>query len=250
MPDTKVDTITEKLRQQILQGDFGTLGRLPSLRMLAEQYSTTRETINKAIQQLQAEGLLISHGTAGIFISSRTRMPGITARFDLYLRQHGLTPIETDIDKPSLVPASSKVAEVFGIREGTSVVRRYRRQGTTEAHYRLTENFYSNDLVDDMILKRMQDNVNYDVLLAVKEKHGKAVKYIHESIIGRLPTYQEQRLLKIVRNSPVIEAQRTSTADDEQRTVIMFSRIIYVASYFELSYDYIVPYWTEEKKPQ
>src|SRR5712691_5646260 len=100
MADTKLDVITEKLREQIVKGDFGTMGRLPSHRMLAEQYDTTRETINKVVQRLQAEGLLISHGTAGVFVSSRTRMPGITARFDLYLKEHfGLTAVETDIDK-------------------------------------------------------------------------------------------------------------------------------------------------------
>lgn len=248
MSDTKVDAILEKLRQQIVRGDFGTLGRLPSLRMLAEQYETTRETVNKAVQQLQAEGLLISHGTAGVFVSSRTRMPGITARFDLYLKQRGLIPVETDVDKPSFVSASSEVAKVFDVVEGTPVARRYRRQGTTEAHYRLTENFYPTNLVDEAILKYMQEDVSFDVLLAIKERRGKAVKYIHETVIGRLPTSREQELLRIVRNSPVLEAHRTSKADDENHTAIMFSRIIYVASYFELTYDYTVPYWTEEKR--
>jgi DNA-binding GntR family transcriptional regulator len=247
MPDTKVDLITERLRQQILRGDFGTQGRLPSLRMLGEQYGTTRETINKAVQQLQAEGLLISHGTAGIFISSRTRMPGITARFDLYLSQHGLVPIETDIERPGLVPAPLEVAEALGMIENTPVARRYRRQGTTDTHYRLTENFYPTSLVDEPTLRQMQGDVNFDVLLAIKRAHGKAVKYLHERVIARLPTLQEQALLRIVRSSPVLETHRTSYAYDEGRTPVMFSRIIYVASYFELTYDYVVPYWTEEK---
>ena len=250
MADTKVDIITEKLRTQILKGDFGTLGRLPSLRMLADQYETTRETMNKVVQQLQAEGLLISHGTAGVFVSHRTRMPaGITARFDLYLKQQGLTPVETDIEKPSLIPASSEVAETFGLAEGTLVARRYRRQGTPDIHYRLTENFYPTDFVDETILKGMQDDVSFDVILAIKEKHGKSIKYMHERVVGRLPTLHEQELLSIVRNSPVLDVHRISRADDEGRTIVMFSHIIYVASYFELSYDYTVPYWTEEKKP-
>jgi DNA-binding GntR family transcriptional regulator len=250
MADTKVDAITEKLRGQILKGDFGTLGRLPSLRMLAVQYDTTRETMNKVVQQLQAEGLLMSRGTAGVFVSYRTRMSaGITSCFDLYLKQQGLTHLETDIETPSLVPASSEVAEAMGIVEGTLVARRYRRQGTTETHYRLTENFYPTDLADKTILKGMQDDVSFDALLAIKEKYGKAIRYMHERVIGRLPMLQEQELLKINRNSPVLDVHRISRADDEKRTVVMFSHIIYVASYFELSYDYTVPYWTEEQKP-
>ena len=67
-PDMRVDMINEELRQRILDKEFGTAGRLPSLRMLAEQFNTTHETMNKVVQRLQAEGLLISLGRAGIFV--------------------------------------------------------------------------------------------------------------------------------------------------------------------------------------
>jgi DNA-binding GntR family transcriptional regulator len=246
MVETKVDVITDAFREQILRGDFGTLGRLPSQRMLAEQFDTTRETINKVIQRLQAEGLLVSHGTAGVFVSPRTRMPGITARFDLYLKEHGLVPVETDIDAPSLVLASSEVAGVFGIVVGKPIARRYRRQGTTTTHYRLTENFYSPELLDQEILEQMQKDVSSDALLAIKQKHGKSISRLHDTVVGRLPTTQEMSLLEINRHSPVLEAHRISRSEDG--TVIMYSRIIYVASYFELSYDYSVPYWTGGEK--
>jgi DNA-binding GntR family transcriptional regulator len=75
MPEVKVDDITNALRERILSGEFGTGGRLPSLRMFAAQYGTTRETMNKVAQRLQAEGLLSSLGTAGVFVrASRTRL--------------------------------------------------------------------------------------------------------------------------------------------------------------------------------
>src|SRR5690242_15156244 len=106
-PDVKVDSITDAFRQRILAGEYGTSGRLPSLRLLSEEYSTTRETMNKVVQRLQAEGLLVSQGRAGVFVSKpRTRIPGITARFDLYLLEQGLTPEETNVDEPAIVSAS------------------------------------------------------------------------------------------------------------------------------------------------
>jgi GntR family transcriptional regulator len=247
-PDVKVDTIADAFRQRILAGEYGTSGRLPSLRLLADEYGTTRETMNKVVQRLQAEGLLVSLGRAGVFVSKpRTRIPGITARFDLYLQEQGLAPVEANIDEPAVVSAPSEVARVLGIAEGVPVVRRMRLQGTATTPYRLAENFYPIDLAGGSILEQMQKDARFDVLLAIKEAHGKVIKHVHEDVIGRLPTSQEQELLKIVRNAPVLEVQRTNFAEDDDTTVMMFNRIIFVASHFVLSYDYTTPLWAGKR---
>ena len=247
-PEVKLDVIAASFRQRILSGEYGTRGRLPSLRLLSEEYGTTHETMNKVVQLLQSEGLLISQGRAGVFVNKpRTRIPGITARFDLYLQEQGLTPEETNIDEPAIVAAPVEVAEVFGIAESAPVVHRMRRQGTTAAPYRLAENFYPVDLAGGAILERMKQDARLDVLVAIKEAHGKVIKRVHEDVIGRLPTSREQELLKLVRTAPVLEVRRTNHAEDDDKTVIMFNRIIFVANYFVLSYDYMTPLWTAKK---
>lgn len=243
-PDTKVDAINDAFRQRILNGEFGTAGRLPSLRMLAEQFNTTHETMNKVIQRLQAEGLLISLGRAGVFVHfPRSRIPGITPRFDQYLQQQGLVSVETNVEEPAIVPAPSEVAKAFDVKEGTPVIQRFRRQGTPAAHYRLAENFYPVELTGEEVLEQIRNDFSFDVLAAIEEKHGKVIKRVHEDVFGRLPTSEEQDLLKIVRNTPVLEILRTGYAEDDD-TAIMFSRIIFVANYFVLSYDYTTSYWT------
>lgn len=246
-PDTKVDSIHIAFRQSILDGDYGKAGRIPSLRLLSSQFNTSHETMNKVVQRLQAEGLLMSLGRAGVFVNfPRKHIPGITPRFDAYLEQQGLTPEETNIEEPSIVPATEEVASVFDIEEGSSVVQRYRRQGTSTEHYRLAKNLYPVELAGGEILEKMQQNVHFDVLAAIQDVHQKAIKRVHEDVFGRLPTLQEQGLLQIVRNTPVFEILRTSYASDDDETVIMYSRIIAVASYFVLSYDYKTSHWAEE----
>jgi DNA-binding GntR family transcriptional regulator len=245
-PDTKVDVIVESFRQRILAGEYGTSGRLPSLRLLADEYGTTHETMNKVVQLLQAEGLLYSQGRAGVFVNPpRTRVPGITARFDRFLQEQGLKPVESNIDEPAIVMAPADVAKVFGVAEGTPVVRRFRLQGTTIAPYRLAENFYPVELAGGDILERMQRDERLDVLQAIKEAHGKVIVRVHEDVIGRFPTAKEQQLLKIVRNAPVLEVQRTNYAEDD--SVVMYNRIIFVASYFVLNYDYPTSLWTGKR---
>ncbi len=246
-PDVKVDSIADAFRQRILAGEYGTSGRLPSLRLLSEEYDTTHETMNKVVQLLQAEGLLVSQGRAGVFVNkARTRIPGITARFDLYLQEQGLEPEETNVDEPAIVVAPPDVAKVFGIDESAPVVHRMRRQGTTTTPYRLAENYYPIDLAGGPILEQMRRDARFYVLLAIKEKHGKVIKRVHEDVIGRLPTTREQELLKINRQAPVLEVRRTNYAEDDT-TVVMYNRIIFVASYFVLSYDYQTALWTSKK---
>ncbi len=245
--ETKIDGIHVALRQRILDGEYGKAGRLPSLRLLANQFKTSHETINKVIQRLQAEGLLMSLGRAGVFVNfPRKHIPGITPRFDRYLEEQGLTPVETDIEEPAIVLASEEVAGVFDIEPGTPVVQRYRLQGTPTEHYRLARNFYPQELAGGEILEKMQQNVHFDVLAAIQDVHHKSIREVHEDVFARLATLQEQDLLQVVRNTPVFEILRTSYAADEDKAVIMYSRIIAVASYFVLTYEYTTPHWTGE----
>ncbi len=251
-PDTKVDAINDAFRRRILDGEFGTAGRLPSLRMLAEQFDTTHETMNKVIQRLQAEGLLISLGRAGVFVNSTHKhIPGITRNLAQFFDEQGLKLEETNIEDPSWVMATKEVADALNIKGKTSVVRRYRQQGTlrgtTLIPFRLAENFYSPELVDEEFLERMQLDVSFDVLEAIKMTYHKEIRWVHEDVIGRLPSAEEQGLLNINRQTPVFDVRRTSyisddDGKDENRSALMFSRIVFVASYFVLSYDYI-PYW-------
>jgi DNA-binding GntR family transcriptional regulator len=243
---TRVEEVADKLRNQILAGDFGKYGRLPSREELATQHNTSRDTINKAVALLQAEGLLSPKGQRGVVVSGeRVRIQGITARFDLELEKRGLTPYEENIEEPSQVPAPTSIAQAMNIEEGTPVVRRYRRQGIIQADdkipYRLAENFYPTTLVDESILEQMQRDEQLDVVLAIKEKSGKAPVRVHEDVIGRLPTAPERDLLQLKANVPLLEVRRINFAADD--TVIMANKITFVANFFILSYDYPVSHW-------
>jgi DNA-binding GntR family transcriptional regulator len=243
-PDTKVDTLIDELRERVRRGDYGTVGRLPSVRMLAEEFGTTNETMNKVVQSLQAEGVLLSLGRAGVVVHPPfTRGPGLTKNFSKYLENLGLTAVEENIDVPAFVPAPIEVAKAFDIREDTPILHRLRWQGTPTIRYRLAENYYAPDLVDEEVLEHIREDKRYDVLEHIKVKHHKIIKRVHEDVYARLPTSEEQEQLDIVRHTPVIEIKRTSYSAQEVSSVIMYSRIIFVASYFFLSYDYAVPFW-------
>ena len=251
MPERKVGQLVDALREQILAGRFGE-GRLPTGKDLAKRFGASRDTIQKVLTRLEAEGLLEGIGDRGAIISrSRVRIPGLTARFDLAIQEQGYDPYEKNIDIPAVVPAPPEVARAMLVEEGTPVVRRFRVQGVKqqdgrdliETPYRLAENFYPTTLTDDEILELMQKDERADVLKAIKDKYNKAIARTHEDVIGRLPTTREEELLKIITYAPLLEVRRINYTQDD--TVIMVNKIIFVANFFVLSYDYLVPHWAK-----
>ncbi len=239
--DTHMDTVTEALRQRILDGEFGTGGRLPPVRMLAKEHKAGPDLINKILQRLQAEGLLISRGRTGVFVNKpRPRAPGSLAMLYLYMDRQGLQTVDEIIEDFSTVPAPEYVADAMGMEKDAPVVHRLRRLGTPTVHYCLIESFYPALLVGESILQEAHRDQQYDLLTAIKETHGKNVIEVHEDVVGRFPTPREQDLLEIVRGTPVQEVNRTYYAGDD-KMVLLYSRDILVASYFVLSYDYAAP---------
>ncbi len=237
MDSVKVTDVINALRERILTGEFGTGGRLPSHRVFAEQYGTSRETVNKALRRLEAEGLIVSYGLQGLYVSPRrVRIPGHLSRFAFYLQQLGLEAVDAVVGMPEVMPASKDVAQFLKVPEGTSIVRVLRRQGTIKVHYRIIEAFFPLSLVDGAILEQLQLDGGFDALSAIEQVYGKAVRHVREDIIGRFPTEEEQELLGIVRGTPVLEVNSAYYADGDA-PVVMYTRSVLVASYFVLSYD-------------
>jgi len=248
-----VAEIADILREQIEAGEFTQGSRLPPSDDIAAKHDTSRDTVNRAIRQLQAEGFLESRGpkTRGVLVGhARMRLPGLTARFDLELEKLGLVPYEKNIDEPAIIPAPADIAKALGVQEGTPVVHRFRVQGETKPGrkeeernipYRLAENFYPTSLVDESILEQMQKNERLDVIVAIREKTGKAPVRVHEDLTVRLPRLRERNSLQITPQTSVLEIKRISYAEAD--TVVMVNKIILVASVFTLSYDYPVDHW-------
>jgi|SRR5712692_7622818 DNA-binding GntR family transcriptional regulator len=242
----KVDAMADVLRQRILDGEFGTSGRLPPHRTLAQQLGTTRETTNKVIQLLQSEGLLVSREKSVYVAPPRVRMPAIVPHFDRYLESQGLLPVTEFLEKPDLVPVPRSIAKLMGLDEGTAVAHRLLRQGAKQGDdvtiYRLSENFYNPELVSGEILRGLQSDPQFDTLLAIKAKYGKVVAKGHIDAVARVMTAREHDLLGGARGAPVLEVHRTNYAEDG--TVIMVNKISFVGSFFVLSYDFPVTLWS------
>ncbi len=221
---TKVDVLAEQLRQRIRGGEFGTSGRIPPHRVLAEQLQTTRETVNKVVQLLQSEGLLVARDKSVYIKPPLMKLPAFVANYDHYIRERGLEPVSEFLEKPDLAPLLDWVAKLLGRKEGEMVPYRLLRQGIN----------YNPELIKDEIFQGLQSDPQYNTWTAIKDKYGVEVVRSINTAVARLPTLREQDHLGIVRGTPVLELHRVQLAQDD--LPVMVNNLVFVGSLLELSF--------------
>lgn len=72
---SKYHAVAAELRAQILAGELKPGDRLDTQIALADFYGTARMTIQQALRQLKAEGLITSQQGSGVFVADRTPKP-------------------------------------------------------------------------------------------------------------------------------------------------------------------------------
>jgi len=240
---TKVDTIIDGLRARIQSGEFGQGGRLPSFRKLVEEYETSQETMNKAMQALQAEGLLLSSGAKGVFVNNpRLRVPGIVVDFSEYLKNEGLTPKSEFITKPEIIQPSQEIMKSMKLKKGEMVLCRQRKQGTDRSFFRIATDYYPMHLITDSMLEKAQNDPYFSLILAIKENFDKTIELSQEDLIARLPNTFEQEQLQLVRTNPVIESKSSNFTADKKTCILYYHKVLN-ANHFILSYNNVIHYW-------
>jgi len=66
--------VRDRLAARIGAGEFGTAGKLPSIRELAAQYQVAEVTVRKALRALREDGLIVTLPSWGSF--AREDRPG------------------------------------------------------------------------------------------------------------------------------------------------------------------------------
>lgn len=83
----RVEQLLHQLEKSLLDGSFPANARLPSERLLAEQYGVSRNTVREAMQRLAARGLVRSRPGAGVFVTDQLRT-GITSAWGQLVTDH------------------------------------------------------------------------------------------------------------------------------------------------------------------
>jgi GntR family transcriptional regulator len=122
--------VADAIREQIQSGHYPPGSQLPTEQQLRQTWGVSVGTIRVALDQLRAEGLIVSRRGSGVFVREQTtprRLATDVALFDGWytaLARRGLQPASTTT--VTRAPAPPQAAEALGLEPGSEVTIRER----------------------------------------------------------------------------------------------------------------------------
>ena len=122
--------IAAQLKAQIRRGDWGPGERLPSIPAIAEMFGVAKQTVQRTIDQLRVEGILITKPGSGTFVrGTRRRLNRLSrGRYGAHRGYHAdlAARYRQQLVAVGRAPAPPEVADAFGVADGTELlVRRH-----------------------------------------------------------------------------------------------------------------------------
>ncbi|HEY0589612.1 MAG TPA: FadR/GntR family transcriptional regulator [Pseudoduganella sp.] len=167
-----VEEVQRKLEVALLDGRYPANAKLPSERMLAEQFSVSRNTIREALQRMVARGLLRSRPGAGVFVGDQMRTGGSSSPW-----------AQLVVDHPVLL---SEVLEFRRVLEGATAYYAALR-GTDEeyAGIRALLAGLEQSRLDDESAKEAALDAELHEAIALAS-HNSMFLHLHASVLGIL----------------------------------------------------------------
>src|SRR5436190_3447088 len=199
--------IAAQLRARIHRGEWGPGERLPSIPAIATAYGVAKQTVQRTIDQLRIEGLLITRPGSGTFVRGTRRRLNRLSR-GRYGPQRGY---HTDLAaryRQHLVsvgrsPAPAEVAEAFGLAAGADLVARRHLVRTGDSPVEVGASWFRPGDVAGTVIERT-DVFDRPLYQEVEEATGRRYATATDHLSARLPTREEAEVLQIRPDTPVL----------------------------------------------
>jgi GntR family transcriptional regulator len=234
--------IAAQLRTRIRRGDWGPGERLPSIPALAEMFGVAKQTVQRTVDQLRVEGVLITKPGSGTYVRgtrrrlnrlSRGRYGGyrgyhadLAARYRQYLAEVGRAP------------APPEVADAFGVPDGTDLVVRRHVVRTDDAPVEVGASWFRTGDADGTSLARAEA-FGRPLYQEVEEVTGRRYATASDTISARQPSREEAEILQIRPDTPVLHLLHV--AYDAQRKPIEVAQATWPGPMTTLTEAYQIP---------
>lgn len=225
--------LAERLRAAIQQGRIGVGTSLPAERELAQLLARSRQTIRRAVEILQSEGLLVVRQGSGTFVSGRIVEPiSELASFSDDMRRRGLLPGSLWIERSMGQPTPQEALSLgLSLREPVVRASRVRTANGEPIAVELA-------LVSAVVVGMTAEFG--DSLYEAIRRHGHAPVRALQRVRAGIATSQQARLLTIAEGAPVLEMDRHSYSSDGRP--LEWTRSAYRGD----RYDYVAELWLAE----
>ncbi len=198
--------LQEAIRSKISKGIYKPDDALPTELELQREYSVSRETVRKAVNELVAIGLIEKRRGKGTYVSK----PKITHRIgrvyssteEMIVR--GMKP-GTEFIEASEVSPPDFICEEMGLKPGCEVIIAKRLRLANGEPVAILRSYLPADLVPNLHEIEFVDNSLYHTL---EEKYGFELSDCDEVIEAGLVGKEDAKLLNISTQQPVLVVKR------------------------------------------
>ncbi|MBU9763269.1 GntR family transcriptional regulator [Mycobacterium sp. TNTM28] len=238
--------IAGMLRDAISTGQLIAGERLPSEAALIDHFGVARMTVRQAVQDLRAEGLVISEHGRGVFV--RPAPPIRRLASDRFARRHrasGKAAFTVEAEKSGYSPQvdnitvtrekpNPTVAERLRLTPDDEVVVRSRRYLADGRPVETATSYIPATFAQGTKIE--QTDTGPGGIYARLEDAGHILDRFTEEVGARMPTPEERRALQLATGVPVLTVVRT--AYDTNDVAVEVCDTVKVASAYLLEYDF------------
>jgi hypothetical protein len=171
---------------------------------------------------------------------------GIFGDWTIYLRGLGYRA-ETINFAIETVSLPEEVITTFQLPASRQFARRSRMTLANDVPICTWSTYYPLELVQEKILDEMRRDSTLDVVKRIKETHEVTVGWERNRYTARNSTLEEQELLKLLTNEPVLILQRACFTKD-RRILTHVSHMTLLGSWFAIEHDSSVGIWDDQKE--
>ncbi len=243
--------IADQLRSSIRGGHLQPGERLPSIPSLATSYGVARQTVQRAIDQLRVEGLVLTKPGSGTFVrGSRRQMHRLSrSRYGRARGYHRDMPVRyrQHLISAGRDRAPEEVAHAFGVEPGTELVVRRHVLYLADQPAEVGASWLLPAQVTGSVLETL-DSVRGPLYLTVEQVTGRRYSRAKDHITARQPSRQEAELLHIRPDTPVLVLLHV--ASDAHGDPIEVSQATWPGPGTMLVDEYPVPAHPDRPDPQ
>src|SRR4051794_15757250 len=234
--------IAAQLRARIQRGEWGAGEKLPSIPAIASAYGVAKQTIQRTVDQLRVEGLLITKPGSGTYVRGTKRRLNRLSR-GRYGSRRGYhaelaARYRQQLVSVGLAPAPAEVAEVFGLSPGASLLARRHVVRTSEATVELGVSWLRPTDAAGTSLER-HEVFGRPLYQEVEDVTGRRYATATDQLSARQPSREESELLQIRPDTPVLVLLHV--AYDPDHRPIEVAQAVWPGPITTLTEEYPVP---------
>ncbi|MEH7352392.1 GntR family transcriptional regulator [Neobacillus drentensis] len=201
--------LMERLKDSIEKGNWTPGDKIPSENQLMDQFSVSRNTAKKAIEELVQDGILYRIQGKGTFVAKPKLQQSLMGfySFSKVLKEKGMNPKDIILKIEEAKP-TSKIREALQLGEDENVIEMKRLRCANNEPYILESSFIPKNLISNMEqLKKVGEISLYDLFT---QEYNIVVTRAKEAFEPVLIRSEESEYLQTEEGLPALLLERTA----------------------------------------